>query len=157
MCTNPTFYSYLALDSSSLFSSIWEMWKHITGCIFTSRDVILGVVGELDSCCHFCHTAWTITWLLVSCSLHSPLKKAESKKNVLWMGQGGQGLSCNLWSQQCYQQPHWRKTTTALNSSWEGLGLHCTPLRCAPYLTAKQTSKPWKGSDTPPLIKDSVL
>lgn len=133
------------------------MWKHIIGRIFTSRDIILGMVGELDSCHDFCHRARTVTQPLVSCSLRSSLEKAESKKDIVWMGQGGQGLSRTLWFWQCYRQPYRRETTTALNSSGGELWLHSAPPKRAAYLTVKQTSTPWKGKQYAALAQRADL
>lgn len=133
------------------------MWKHIVGRVFASRDVILGVVGELGSCRDFCHRAWTVTQPLVSSSLYSSPKKAENEKDIVWTGQGCQGLSRTLQSGQCYQQPHWRQTTTALNSSGEELRLHPTPPKCAANLTVKQTSKPRKGKQHAALAQRACL
>lgn len=118
------------------FSGIWEMWKRIIGHTFSSRGVIWGMVGELDSCHDFCPRAWTVTQPLVSYFLHSSLKKAESKKDIVRAGWGGQGLSRVLWSRQCYRQPCWRETAMALNSPGEELRLHSTPPNRAARLTA---------------------
>jgi len=102
------------------------MWKHIIGHIFTSRDVILGVVGKLDSRRDFCHSAWTMTLALVPCSLHSPLKKAESKKDIAWTGQGGPGLLVlcdlgNATSSPTEERQRWLRTALGKSSG-------CTPL-----------------------------
>lgn len=139
------------------FSGIWEMWKRIIGHMFSSRDVIRGMVGELDSCHDFCPRAWTVTQPLVSYSLHSSLKKAESKKDNVWTGQRGQGLPHVLWCWQCYQQPCWRETAVAPNSPGEELRLRSSPPKRAAHLTVQPTSKPQKVKQCTTLAQRAYL
>lgn len=136
MCTKPAFYFYLALDCTSYFSGIWEVWKHNIGPIFASRDVILGVVGELDSW-------WFVLESLNHDSFWSPVLSTHpwkrQKVERVFCEQGREAKDFFVPCDPAEGRQPWFWTSLGKSSG------HTPPLQNVWQCSNRQTGKPQKG------------